>query len=749
LTRAYLVAVYAEAKPHRPGLIELESRSTLGELDEAIRRLYSLRRTQTASFFLSRTKWDERTEFPMTGPHELSDVEVGRLGLARASRFLYLHNRPSGDAWFELVVMSVAQAIPRFGYPRLISEDRDDHQSRGRDGNPELGAEDASLLAEFLAPIRKQLEAEETPSVAPEVLALAVRVVGWVKRSPERLEVLDEAVGAMILPWLLDVLGHLVRQGHIDEARSLARELEPADAACQVEYLEALVDVGHAARARSETEAALQRLGTSPGFVINAGEVYRSLGDSDSAEACYRTALARVAMPGCQRADAVHGLRELLVEEGRTLEARELEARWPDSARPHVDAEEDHGHGPQCCACGAGEETPDGADLGDDLYLEDGGGGRAPGEPLARSEEPGTRRPEAKVGRNEPCPCGSGKKFKKCCAEREQAHPGEAPGTESELALRARTWGQIFEFSTRDKFAPHLQLGLKCFAGDEFAELEIFEALPLLTCSEAEDLLREWLVCDFRGAAAKSLLERYLERSEAQLEPPARRLWQRMLASHTALYEVDSTTPGEEVRLVDLVDGARWAVQDVRGSFVLESRALVAARLVTLDGALRFSRPPMAFPAECKTDLLDAVGRAIAEHRTRHPGRGPAQALKEHASLFHRFDQVRRAVPLPVLTTPEADPLVLPRRIYRLSDRTGLEDRLRTVAPLVEERVDAAFHERLTPGAPRRLGSIYFTAGQVVVEALSWPRLERLSTLLAPHLEGRAHLVGTSSYAAT
>jgi preprotein translocase subunit SecA len=25
------------------------------------------------------------------------------------------------------------------------------------------------------------------------------------------------------------------------------------------------------------------------------------------------------------------------------------------------------------------------------------------------------RRPVAKVGRNEPCPCGSGKKFKQCC----------------------------------------------------------------------------------------------------------------------------------------------------------------------------------------------------------------------------------------------------------------------------------------------------------------------------------------------
>jgi uncharacterized protein YecA (UPF0149 family) len=27
----------------------------------------------------------------------------------------------------------------------------------------------------------------------------------------------------------------------------------------------------------------------------------------------------------------------------------------------------------------------------------------------------GPSRPRIKVGRNEPCPCGSGKKYKKCC----------------------------------------------------------------------------------------------------------------------------------------------------------------------------------------------------------------------------------------------------------------------------------------------------------------------------------------------
>ena len=32
----------------------------------------------------------------------------------------------------------------------------------------------------------------------------------------------------------------------------------------------------------------------------------------------------------------------------------------------------------------------------------------------------GYHEPKPKIGRNEPCPCGSGKKYKKCCGKEEQ-----------------------------------------------------------------------------------------------------------------------------------------------------------------------------------------------------------------------------------------------------------------------------------------------------------------------------------------
>jgi len=37
-------------------------------------------------------------------------------------------------------------------------------------------------------------------------------------------------------------------------------------------------------------------------------------------------------------------------------------------------------------------------------------------EPLPPPVEP-IRSSEAEVGRNDPCPCGSGKKYKKCCGK--------------------------------------------------------------------------------------------------------------------------------------------------------------------------------------------------------------------------------------------------------------------------------------------------------------------------------------------
>ena len=50
-----------------------------------------------------------------------------------------------------------------------------------------------------------------------------------------------------------------------------------------------------------------------------------------------------------------------------------------------------------------------------------GGNGETPLESLARKQSNAPQKnAERKIGRNEPCPCGSGKKYKHCCGKSRQ-----------------------------------------------------------------------------------------------------------------------------------------------------------------------------------------------------------------------------------------------------------------------------------------------------------------------------------------
>jgi len=94
---------------------------------------------------------------------------------------------------------------------------------------------------------------------------------------------------------------------------------------------------------------------------FRAGEVYRELGEADAAEAYFRRSLA-VAKTDTARSEASLRIANLMIDTGRETEAVAFLAQQRAQAN------------------------------------------------LA----PEARAPLATVGRNEPCPCGSGKKYKKC-----------------------------------------------------------------------------------------------------------------------------------------------------------------------------------------------------------------------------------------------------------------------------------------------------------------------------------------------
>jgi tetratricopeptide (TPR) repeat protein len=94
----------------------------------------------------------------------------------------------------------------------------------------------------------------------------------------------------------------------------------------------------------------------------------------------------------------------------------------------------------------------------------------------------------AKIGRNDPCPCGSGQKYKRCCGPRDAAAAAERAATARAAALLARE---------PERFAPEAAIGAEDDGLDEASNV-VIDLIDAGRLDEAEH-------------AAQDLLERYPE----------------------------------------------------------------------------------------------------------------------------------------------------------------------------------------------------------------------------------------------
>ena len=79
----------------------------------------------------------------------------------------------------------------------------------------------------------------------------------------------------------------------------------------------------------------------------------------------------------------------------------------------------------------------------------------------------------SKIGRNDPCPCGSGKKYKQCCLKAQEAQLTESQQERSYAVPKAIDWLQ-----TRHGKAMQTALHNGFFgvlSDDEYARLEAFD----------------------------------------------------------------------------------------------------------------------------------------------------------------------------------------------------------------------------------------------------------------------------------
>ncbi len=300
-----------------------------------------------------------------------------------------------------------------------------------------------------------------------------------------------------------------------------------------------------------------------------------------------------------------------------------------------------------------------------------------------------------KTGRNEPCPCGSGKKYKRCCL-RKEAEQRNRERLEAEAPTRALAWLQ-------DRFGDDMQGVFRTgfLESLEDNELDLLDELPddlwqMIEINGWEFVLAEGKLVidgDFVGC-----LDLVLGPSGPLLDASQRTYLEKLREQPLGLYEIVELQRGTGFELRDMLDEeqpVRW-VAERAGSRGLDVGSVIATRPIpgspwTLSGAI-YPYPEVGVP-----ELLRKLRGALARSSGEAPEPSLDRELRSSILVGKWLDLFLRP-PSAIVDVSSGEASLMINDHYRVTDWDALVAALDT-QPDVDGDLDRGWARLEDPGA--------------------------------------------------
>ena len=325
------------------------------------------------------------------------------------------------------------------------------------------------------------------------------------------------------------------------------------------------------------------------------------------------------------------------------------------------------------------------------------------------------------VGRNDPCPCGSGKKYKRCCLQTDE-QASRPPGQEWH-DLDGRLGTAIGQWAKR-RF------------GDVWSNCPDQYPIDFEEQVAHFPLFHAWAVYE-RKIDGRPVASWFLEERGRHLLPEEHDWVAAQLRSWLSVWEVLDVAPGKSARLKDLFTGEERPVSEVAGSRSLTPNLLVLARVVDHAGlSLVAGNHPAPLAPTSGRDCVDTLRAELGLGKRVNP-----QELREGdrpttiIDAWHEMVEFVEDQPLPELRNSDGEELVLLEDHYKLvgkGAKSAVEaelSKLRGVhspKPDARERRYTVVREEGTDESGPILASIVVKAREVVVETNSRKRADVL-----------------------
>ena len=334
-------------------------------------------------------------------------------------------------------------------------------------------------------------------------------------------------------------------------------------------------------------------------------------------------------------------------------------------------------------------------------------------------------------GRNDLCPCGSGRKYKKCCLVRDEAVRQVSAAADAVALdgadLRQAALDALTAYSIQQGLAKQARAVVEAFSLDR----------PLPEgVSEADVHLKfyfHWHL-DAVLANGRTIAEAFLESAGPSLPTRQRALLERLSRARLRLYEVEEVRREEGLRLLDLRSGERVWVRERSATRQLERWDVLGARLAAEeDGVLGLEGGAYLFTPDAKSDLVDRLRKEERTLRRRNEALDDDALVRLFAPIVHSL-WLARSVPRPKprLVTAEGDPLVFGKCVFDVFDERALRAALDRHGELVADP-DGGYLwvEDSRDGFTRTLGEITLEEGRLTLNVTSRQRAERGRALIA------------------
>jgi len=236
----------------------------------------------------------------------------------------------------------------------------------------------------------------------------------------------------------------------------------------------------------------------------------------------------------------------------------------------------------------------------------------------------------AKIGRNDPCPCGSGKKYKNCCLRKDRAKRIQEAAWRREEQI---TLDKLVTFAQRPGFQPQIIVAFDLFWNGHYG----IEGLNALDRNEIGRFL-DWYVYDYRlEQSGKRLIELFIEEVGPSLLPAERERAHTWQDSYLSIYRIAAPPEQNQLSIVDVLQDDMHTVQDSGLGRLGLPGDLILGRILRSSDPPHFSWAAILLPASIEGGLVTFARRAYEQYQEMHAQASWPDFLSHSGYIFNHY----------------------------------------------------------------------------------------------------------------